>query len=98
MTHLNPRRSIKALDLAGTIVSAYVANNALTASELPELIGSVHAALSGLANDAAAAAPIKGTAKATPAQIRQSITPYALISFIDGTAYQTLKRHLSGTA
>ena len=32
--------------------------------------------------------------KATAAQIRKSITPDALISFIDGKSYKTLKRHL----
>ena len=31
-----------------------------------------------------------------PAQIRKSITPDALISFIDGKPYKTLKRHLTG--
>ncbi|MCJ2136009.1 MucR family transcriptional regulator, partial [Methylobacterium sp. J-026] len=33
--------------------------------------------------------------KLTPSQIRKSITPDALISFIDGKPYTTLKRHLS---
>lgn len=31
-----------------------------------------------------------------PAQIRKSITPDALISFVDGKPYKTLKRHLTG--
>ncbi|WP_414739666.1 MucR family transcriptional regulator [Methylorubrum extorquens] len=34
--------------------------------------------------------------KPTPAQIRKSITPVALMSFIDWKPYRTLKRHLSG--
>ncbi len=34
--------------------------------------------------------------EADPAQIRKSITPDALISFIDGKPYKTLKRHLTG--
>ena len=33
--------------------------------------------------------------KPTAAQIRKSITPDALISFVDGKPYKTLKRHLS---
>jgi predicted transcriptional regulator len=32
---------------------------------------------------------------ATPARIRKSITPDALISFFDGKPYKTLKRHLA---
>lgn len=34
--------------------------------------------------------------KPTRAQIRKSITPEALISFVDGKPYKTLKRHLTG--
>lgn len=96
MMHINARRSVNALDLAGTIVSAYVANNSLTASELPSLIGCVHAALTDLATGGAANPPVKTTVQATPAQIRKSVTPGALISFIDGKGYKTLKRHLTG--
>ena len=41
-------------------------------------------------------APVVETVtKATPAQIRKSITPEALISFEDGKPYKTLKRHLT---
>ena len=32
--------------------------------------------------------------KPTPAQIVKSITPNALISFLDGKGYKTLKHHL----
>ena len=95
MPQVGTRRSITTLDLAGNIVSAYVANNSLAISELPNFIGSVHVALSGLAEGGVAGPPIKATDKVTPAQIRKSITPGALISFIDGKAYKTLKRHLA---
>lgn len=96
MAQINTRRSVTTLDLAGNIVSAYVANNSLTMSELPNLIGCVHVALSGLAEGFAATPSIEASDKATPTQIRKSITPGALISFIDGKAYKTLKRHLAG--
>ena len=65
----------------------------LPLSDLPGLIGSVHAALVGLGKPAEPAA--EQVEKPTPAQIRKSITPDALISFIDGKPYKTLKRHLS---
>ena len=61
---------------------------------MAELIASTHAALAGLSHAAAAAAP--AVEKLTPSQIRKSITPDALISFIDGKPYKTLKRHLTG--
>lgn len=79
--------------LTAEIVSAYVANNTLSVAELPVLTRAVHEALSTLG-----AAPRESeppTLKATPAQIRKSIMPDALISFEDGKPYKTLKRHLS---
>jgi predicted transcriptional regulator len=75
------------------IVAAYVANNNVPAAELPTLLNSVYSALSGLGQDGASEAP--AVEKLTPAQIRKSITPDALISFIDGKPYKTLKRHLN---
>src|SRR4051812_49942083 len=74
------------------IVSAYVASNSVRADDLPELIASVHAALTGLDKTAE---PAAGIEKPTPAQVRKSITPDALISFVDGKPYKTLKRHLA---
>jgi predicted transcriptional regulator len=47
------------------------------------------------ASGAPAAAVTETADKPTPAQIRKSVTPDALISFIDGKPYKTLKRHLS---
>ena len=82
------------IDLATDLVSAYVSNNSVRAADLPELLANVHAAIAGLTGTSAAAET--KVEKLTPAQIRKSITPDALISFIDGKPYKTLKRHLSG--
>src|ERR1700712_2815720 len=84
------------IELAADIVSAYVANNPVPVAELPALIGNVHAALNGLATGSSSAPAAAEAEKATPAQIRKSITPDALISFIDRKPYKTLKRHLAG--
>jgi predicted transcriptional regulator len=75
------------------IVAAFVGNNSISRDDLPALIGTVHNALR-MAGEPEAATPI-ATTKRTPAQIRRSITPDALISFEDGRAYRTLKRHLN---
>ena len=80
------------IDLAADIVSAYLSNNHVAAGDLPGLIASVHAAVTGLSQAAATAEP---ETKATAAQIRKSITPEALISFEDGKPYKTLRRHLT---
>lgn len=76
------------------IVSAYVSNNPLPQTELPTLIASVATALKTLTIGGAAPAA-EAVEKPTPTQIRKSVTPVALISFIDGRPYKTLKRHLS---
>ena len=76
------------------IVASFVEGNQVAAGELGGLIKSVHGALSslGTAGEAASAAP---NPKATPAQIRKSITDQGLVSFEDGKTYQTIKRHLT---
>jgi predicted transcriptional regulator len=77
------------LKRASDIVSAYVSNNAVPASELPALIESVHQAL---------AQAVAGKPETTPPKpavpIRNSITPEYLISLFDGQKFKTLKRHL----
>jgi predicted transcriptional regulator len=80
------------IDLAADIVSAFVSNNNVPVAELPGLIASVYASLSGLGQPTAT--PVEDH-KVTPAQIRKSVTPDALISFIDGRPYKSLKRHLT---
>ena len=82
------------IDLTANVVSAYVSKNPVRPSDMPELIASTHAALTGLGQSNSTEAP--ATQKLTSAQIRKSITPDALISFIDGKSYKTLKRHVTG--
>ncbi|WP_147029101.1 MucR family transcriptional regulator [Methylobacterium oxalidis] len=82
------------VDLTAEIVSAYVSNNSVPAAELPALLASVHGMLKGLAS-CTSWASAEEVEKPTPAQIRKSVTPDALISFIDGKPYKALKRHLT---
>ncbi len=90
-------RELSAAKLTADIVRAFVSNNPLPASELLNLIGAVHAAILGflLLDFEAETAPEPEITKPTPSEIRKSITPDALISFIDGRPYKTLKRHLA---
>ncbi|WP_246686389.1 MULTISPECIES: MucR family transcriptional regulator [unclassified Methylobacterium] len=81
------------MELAADLVAAYVSNNNVPVAELPNVIASVHAAFAGLANPTSAEPA--GPEKPTPAQIKKSITPDALISFLDGKRYKTLKRHVT---
>ncbi|MBP1180012.1 MucR family transcriptional regulator [Methylobacterium sp. PvR107] len=92
--HLTPGIDT-AIDYTANIVASYVRGNHVAASDLPGLIRSVHGTLVGLVSGATAVPSPESTEKLTPAQIKKSITPDALISFIDGRSYKTLKRHLS---
>jgi predicted transcriptional regulator len=82
---------------AGDIVAAYVSNNSVPSSELPNLIRSVHDAVRGLTsgstvNEIAASDDVE---KPNAAQIRKLVHPDGIVSFIDGKTYKTLKRHLT---
>lgn len=78
--------------LTSDLVSAFVSNNAVSATDLPKIIAEVYGALTSLSADPKTieAAP------PTPAvSVRKSITPDFLISLEDGKHYKSLKRHLS---
>jgi predicted transcriptional regulator len=81
------------IDMTADIVSAYVSKNSVRPADIGELIASVHQTLKGLSGPTTPAAD--HVEKPTPAQIKKSITPDALISFEDGKSYKTLRRHLS---
>jgi predicted transcriptional regulator len=81
--------------LAADIVSAYVSNNPMRASELGDLLTSVHAAISSLAIGGSATSSKDEVEKPTAAQIKKSVTHDTLISFEDGKPYKTLRRHLT---
>jgi predicted transcriptional regulator len=96
MSDNTDNQAVEFVDLASDIVSAYVSNNSVPTSELPSLIQGIHAALTRLASGAAKPASEEIHEKPTPAQIRKSVTPGGLVSFLDGKTYKTLKRHLTG--
>jgi len=81
-------------DHTAELVAAYVSNNHVARVDLPVLIATVQSALSGISGNLAPSSTRNDPGLPTPAQIRKSITPDALISFIDGKPYKVLKRHL----
>ena len=78
--------------LTAEIVASYVANNSVHVNDLPNVISSVHAALTNLGQPKEAE-PEKLT---PPVSIRKSLGDDFLISMEDGRRYKSLKRHLSG--
>lgn len=86
-------------ELATGIIAAYVSNNPLPAAELPVLIARVHDTIAGLASGTLMAetgvAAQPEIDRPSAAQIRNSVRPDGIVSFIDGKTYKTLKRHLT---
>ncbi len=81
------------IELAADIVSAFVSNNSVPSTDLPNLIASVHSALQNVGSPA----PAQTETKYEPAvPVKKSVTPDAIISLIDGKRYKSLKRHLTG--
>jgi predicted transcriptional regulator len=77
--------------MTADIVSAYVGNNSVSATDLPNLIQQVHAALKGVSGGVVEA-PAPAQAPAVP--IRKSIQPDHIVCLEDGRKFKSLKRHL----
>ncbi len=78
--------------LTGSIVAAYVSNNKIPVSELPDLIRNVHESFYRAGQSAAQDFNAGNARPAT--SIKKSITPDYLICMEDGTKLKMLKRHL----
>ena len=79
------------IELTAEIVSAYVSNNTVPASEISSLINQVHTALtrvSGKTGDLPAE-PLKPAVS-----VKKSITPEYIVCLEDGKKFKSLKRHL----
>lgn len=82
--------------LVANVAAAYFSNGHVSAADIPTVIGQIAASLSAVsAKPPEPPAEAAATKRATPAQIRKSITPDVLISFEDGKGYKTLRRHLT---
>ncbi len=91
MSQEQPINMDKYSDLTTEIVAAYVGNNSIEVSELPNLIREVHKALVGLDEEEAEVVEVE---RKPAVSIRKSITPDYLICLEDGQQFKSLKRHL----
>ena len=79
------------VDLTANIVSAYLSNNPTPASEIPNLISQIHAALLRVSSGRSEAPP----EEAKPAvSVKKSIHPDYLVCLEDGKHFKSLRRHL----
>jgi predicted transcriptional regulator len=80
------------IELTAEIVSAYVSNNSVSASELPGLINQVHSALTRVSSGHGEGAPSEPLKPAI--SVKRSITPDFIVCLEDGKKFKSLKRHL----
>lgn len=82
------------LSMTAQVVSAYVGNNILPPSQLPDVIRSIYSALDSLREGG-------GDVKSEPLKpvvpIKRSVTPDYIICLEDGKKLKMLKRHLRTT-
>ena len=93
MTEENPRNIEQGavLRMAVDIVSAYLSNNTVPASQVPEVINTVYGSLTSL----------EGGPASTPSEppkpavsVRRSVNPDYIVCLEDGKKLKMLKRHL----
>ncbi len=82
------------IELAADIVSAYVSNNSVPATDLPSLIGEIHSALLRVGGSPAPAPAQPEAAKAPAVPVKKSVTNDYIICLEDGKRFKSLKRHL----
>lgn len=83
--------SVDYLGLTADVVAAFVGNNSVPSSELPDLIAKVHGALLRL-NSPAPAVVEEVLKPAIP--VKKSVTPEYIVCLEDGLKFKSLKRHL----
>ena len=79
------------IELAAEIVSAYVSNNSVPASDLATLLGDIHSAIVRVSTGAVVAAPEAAKPAVAP---KKSITNDYIVCLEDGRKFKSLKRHL----
>lgn len=82
---------VEIIEMTAEIVAAYVENNTISTTDLPDLIQSVHRALNSISSGAET---VETAPKEPAVPVRRSITPEYLICLEDGRKFKSLKRHL----
>jgi predicted transcriptional regulator len=79
------------IEMTADIVSAFVSNNSVPASEIPGLIQSIHRALSGVSTSEA---PAEAAPREPAVPVKKSVNPDFIVCLEDGRKFKSLKRHL----
>ena len=81
------------LELAASIVSAYVIRNAVTAAELPAFIAEIYANVAKISKGHVTPPVAEPQSPAVP--VKKSITDDYIVCLEDGKKFKSLRRHLS---
>lgn len=82
-------------EITAEVVSAYVANNTLPASDLPALVTDIHSTLSALVGKSGPGGAVAEKEKQKPAvPIKKSLKPEILTCLECGLEFKSLKKHL----
>ncbi len=94
-----PESNDRLRELVAQVAASYFANSHVAPAEIPSILNQIARSLGAVGDSTVGLAePVKEQPVATlpsPAQVRKSITPEALISFEDNRPYRTLRRHLA---
>ncbi len=91
-TSSKPAPASNYIEVVADLVSAYVSNNSMRASDLPDFIASIHASIQQLAAGQVETPPAPPPVPAVP--IKKSLTQDHIICLEDGKKFRSLKRHL----
>jgi len=80
------------LRMTTEVVAAYVGNNSLPATQLPDVINTVYGTLTRV--NGGSITPLNGHARKAAVSVGRSITPDYIICLEDGKKLKMLKRHL----
>jgi predicted transcriptional regulator len=89
---MNDTSASNTMELAASIVSAFVSNNSIVAEQVPDLIAKVHASLQMIQNGGA---PVAEKEELKPAvSPKKSVTDDFITCLNCGKKFKSLKRHL----
>ncbi|MET3790785.1 MucR family transcriptional regulator [Aquamicrobium terrae] len=89
----SPKSSDTLIELTADVVAAYVSNNPVPASELPNLIADIHAAL-GRVGGSVAPEPQPVDKQKPAVNPKRSVHDEYIVCLEDGKKFKSLKRHL----
>lgn len=79
------------VSITADVVSAYISNNPLPATDLPNFIGQIYTSLKVIS---AGATPVQPGELKAAVPVRKSVTPDFIICLEDGKRFKSLKRHI----